>query len=212
MKRLNINSVVMRLELFSVILMSLATVGSAWSAYQSTLWGGIQTFRLADAGKAGREAGIKNTEATLRRLMDGVILMQYLDYFLKGEQELAAFYLKRLRPELKVAVESWLALNPLENPAAPPHPMVMKEYIVKQAEEAEELEKEAYARRVEAERANKISDNYVMTTVLFATTLFLGGIAPRFEILKLRIALLILASVVFFGSVGILATFPITFQ
>lgn len=212
MKGANTNSVRARLEIFSAVLMSLATVATAWSAYQATLWGGIQTFLLADATKAGRVSSLKSTEANLRRFADGVILMEYLGYFLQGQHDMADFYFKRLRPELKVAVESWLAMNPLQNPEAPPHPMAMKEYVVRQALEVEEFEKEAYARRTEAERANKISDNYIMVTVLFAIVLFLGGIATKFELPTVRLALLILAAVVFCGSVGVLCTFPVTFD
>ncbi len=212
MKGTNTHSGLVKLEIFSAVLMSLATVATAWSAYQATLWGGIQTFMLADAAKSGQVASLKSTEATLRRFFDGVILMEYLGYFLQGQHDMADFYFKRLRPELKVAVESWLAMNPLQNPEAPPHPLAMEEYVVRQIMESKEFEKEAYARRTEAERANKISDNYTMATVLFAIVLFLSGIATKFELLTVRLALLILAAVVFFGSVGVLYTFPVTFD
>jgi hypothetical protein len=44
------------MEIASAILLALATVATAWCAYQSTLWAGVQTFRLAAAGKADRQA------------------------------------------------------------------------------------------------------------------------------------------------------------
>lgn len=41
------------LEIIAAALMALATVCSAWSAYQATTWNGVQTFRLNEAN-AGR--------------------------------------------------------------------------------------------------------------------------------------------------------------
>jgi len=41
-----------RLELSSIMLLALIIVFTAWSAYQSTLWGGIQTFKLVDVNAA----------------------------------------------------------------------------------------------------------------------------------------------------------------
>ncbi len=36
-------------EITCAIVLSLATTASAWSAYEATLWSGVQTFRLAAA-------------------------------------------------------------------------------------------------------------------------------------------------------------------
>jgi hypothetical protein len=46
-------------ELLVAVILGLATLGSAWSGYQSGLWSGIQTFRLAESTAAGRRAGEK---------------------------------------------------------------------------------------------------------------------------------------------------------
>jgi len=46
-------------ELIVAVILGLTTLGSAWSAYQSGLWSGIQTFRLAESTAAGGEPGKK---------------------------------------------------------------------------------------------------------------------------------------------------------
>ena len=51
------------LDILTAVLLSLATVGSAWCAFQSTLWDGIQTFKLMDAHQAGRLASQKEIES-----------------------------------------------------------------------------------------------------------------------------------------------------
>jgi len=42
------------LDIGSAIVLALATMASAWCGYQSALWSGVQTFRLAAVSTAGR--------------------------------------------------------------------------------------------------------------------------------------------------------------
>jgi hypothetical protein len=46
-------------KVLSATILELAMLASAWSAYQSGLWGGIQDFRIAEAHVIGRQAGEK---------------------------------------------------------------------------------------------------------------------------------------------------------
>ena len=57
---------------------SLATLGSVWSAYQSGLWNGIQTFRLAESTVAGRRAEEKAVYANQLRGIDLILFEAYL--------------------------------------------------------------------------------------------------------------------------------------
>jgi hypothetical protein len=60
-------------ELLVAVILGLATLGSAWSGYQSGLWSGIQTFRLAESTAAGRRAGEKSVNANQLRGVDLVL-------------------------------------------------------------------------------------------------------------------------------------------
>jgi len=60
-------------ELIVAVILGLATLGSAWSGYQSGLWSGIQTFRLAESTAAGRRAGEKSVNANQLRGVDLVL-------------------------------------------------------------------------------------------------------------------------------------------
>jgi len=60
-------------ETVAALILGLATLGSAWSAYQSSLWGGIQNFRIADALAVGRRAGEKAIDANELRKVDAVL-------------------------------------------------------------------------------------------------------------------------------------------
>ena len=61
-------------ELIVAVILGLAALGSAWSAYQSALWSGIQTFRLAESTAAGRRAGEKFVHANQLRGADLVLM------------------------------------------------------------------------------------------------------------------------------------------
>lgn len=175
-----------RLELLSVMLMALIIIFTAWSAYQSTLWGGIQTFRLVDVNAANRQAAELNIQQTQYSMIDAMMFFQYVNAVNDNDQKLSDFYFERFRPDFKPAVQAWLDTNPFDNHDAPPHPFVMKEYKRTFAEQAEQKLKIAESKMDEAQQANQNSDNYVLFTVIYASILFLGSIATKFSSIKLN--------------------------
>ena len=60
-----------------------------------------------------------------------------------------------------------------------------------------------------AQKANHISDDYVVLTVRFAAVLFFGGIVSTFESQRLRTSVFLLAVALFTLSTIVLATLPI---
>ena len=182
-------------EVIAAVLLGLATLASAWSGYQSSLWGGIQTFRLAEAETIGRKAGGKAIYATQLRAIDAVLFERYASAVSEKNNHLAEFLFKRFRPEMKVAVEAWVALKPLKNPSAPLTPFTMAEYSVAVEKDAQKLQEEEGKKFVEARSANETSDTYLLLTVLYGIVLFLGGIAAAFEKQRLRVVIIVLAVV-----------------
>ena len=71
-------------------------------------------------------------------MMDAMMFMQYVNAVNDNDQKLSDFYFERFRPDFKPAVQAWLDTNPFDNPDAPPHPFVMKEYKQTYAEQAEQ--------------------------------------------------------------------------
>lgn len=114
-----------RLERFESVLLSIAILGTAWSAYQSACWRGIQTFRLTAAGVASRTALEKHLFTEQQFALDAMQVLHIVDQLVEGKSSIVEFYVKRIRPDVRAAVEAWLALKPLDNPNAPPHPLVM---------------------------------------------------------------------------------------
>ena len=202
-----------KLELLSVMLLALIIVLTAWCAYQSTLWGGIQTFKLVDVNAANRQAAELNIRQGQYSMVDAMMFFQYVNAVNNNDQKLSDFYFERFRPDFKPAVQAWLDTNPFDNPDAPPHPFVMKEYKRTFAEQAEQKITIAESKMDEAQQANKNSDNYVLFTVIYASILFLGSLVTKFSSIKLNQICFVIGVVLFtLVTISLFVFMPITME
>jgi hypothetical protein len=196
-------------EITCAVVLSLATMSSAWCAYQATLWGGVQTFRLAAAQRAGRESTTASIEALQLQAFDASMFISYMNAKNEENERQEKFLFKRFRPEMKKAVEAWLKTDPFNDPKAPQGPFKMAEYVQPELEEAKRHNEQFAKEHKAAEDANEHSDTYVLLTVLFASVLFFGGIASTIESHRLRVIILALALTFFVVTLAVLATMPI---
>jgi hypothetical protein len=196
-------------EIACAVVLSLATVSTAWCAYQATLWSGVQTFRLAAANKANRESSTCHIEALQLRAHDAAMGINWMQAKHEGNQRQEQFLFNRFRPEMKKAVEAWLNTDPFKNPKSPPGPFVMPEYVQPELGEATRLEDVSAQEFAAAQRANGTSDTYVLLTVLFASVLFFGGIAGTIDSRRMRIAIVSVALALFLVTVAFLVAMPI---
>jgi hypothetical protein len=197
------------LEIAATLLLAFATVGSAWSAYQSKRWGGVQMFSMVAANGARSEAVRLSDKASQLTSIDVSMFLQYISAVSSHQQQLADFILQRFRPEMKTAVNAWRATQPLKNPGAPPSPFAMKEYSLSTLQQSDQMNQLALQKLNEAKAANTRADDYVLLTVLFASALFFGGIGTKMQLRSLRIILLSLGIVVFVATAVTLFSMPI---
>jgi hypothetical protein len=196
-------------EIACAIVLALATTASAWCAYQSKLWGGAQMARGNAAVRASREGAVNALAALQARAFDASMFISYMQARLERNNALEAFLAQRFRPEMKPAVEAWLKLDPLNNPAAPTSPFRMAEYAQKETAELARQEELAAKAMAASREARRCSDDYVLLTVIFASVLFFGGIARAFDSRRLRIVLAAMAVLLFLGTLAALTTMPI---
>ena len=196
-------------EITCAVVLSLASMFSAWCAYQATLWGGVQTFRLAAANKANRDSAAASFTDLTTRAFDASMFISYMEAKHEGNERHEKFLFTRFRPELKKAVEAWLKTDPFNNPEAPPAPFKMAEYVQSELADAKEHDERFSQEFAAAQHANSSSDTYVLLTVLFAMVLFFGGIAGTVDSRRLRVTILAIALAVFAVTVTALATMPI---
>ncbi len=216
-----------RIELVATIMLSIAAILIAWSVFEGSKWGGIQSLELAAASAARTESVRSDNVANEQALID----ITTFDSWLLAVQEdidtglvrrddpldthpeaVSAFFYRHMREEFKPAIEAWLATNPfrslgLEDSAQLPYELDVYELAARQ--EAIRLSAVADDHIESARQANDTSDAYVFTAVLFATVLFFAGVSGKMANRRNRLIMLGLGILVILGASIFLATLPI---
>jgi hypothetical protein len=198
-----------RFELAATVLLALASVATAWSAYQSRQWTGVQSVQTSHATATRIAVNRASAVASRQLQIDVATLIQWVDAHEENLPRLVAFYEARFRPEFKPVFETWLATKPFTNKAAPATPFAMRQYRLQASIEAARLDRAAAADSQVAKDANQRADNYMLAVVLFATALFFAGISTKLDIPGMRWTLLTLGWTVFLGTAIWLITLPV---
>ena len=193
-------------ELAAVLLLSLATVGIAWSGYQAARWSGRQARSYAQASTARALANRASTLGGQERIQDLLNFNRWLEVSSAGDQQLTDLYVRRFRPEFRPAFDAWLAQDPLNNVGAIATPLLMPQYKVANFEKADRLEAVGDHRFEQGKEATEHADAYIFATVFFATVLFFAGISMRFRWAPMRQAVLGLGFLAFaYAAIRLLA-------
>ena len=179
-------------EPLALLLLSLATVGTAWCSFQAAAWGGVSQRFMNQSAAASRSAAAGQLQSQQLALLDVLLFSQYINARSLSNEPLSRFYAERFRGESKTAFEAWMATQPFENTNAPPHPFVTNFYQPRLLVEARLAEAESQRLWQQAGEAGRTSRSYVLITVLLASALFCGGTASKFEALWIRRAVLAL--------------------
>ncbi len=215
-----------RIELIATIVLAVATILTAWSAFQAGKWGGQQSVSFSEAGAARTESTRSDTRAGQLAQIDvamyidwvvalvdeidsGKIILEDASMYEPTSGTISGFLYLRMRPEFLPAVDAWLAADPLGNPNAPPSPFALDEYVLADALEADRLTTLADDKSVEAREANQNGDNYVLTMVLFAAVLFFAGVSSKMYRPRNRMLALSFGTFVLVAGIVIIATYPI---
>ena len=171
---------------------TLATVATAWAAYQSREWTGEQAQGYSRATASRIAVNRTTAVANRQEQIDVATFIQWIDANARGDDALARFYQARFRDEFKPAFAAWLATKPFSNAAAPQSPLEMPQYRLAASAEAERLEVQAGDHANRAKDANERANTYMLAVVLFSSVLFFAGISIKMRTRSTRIALLAL--------------------
>jgi hypothetical protein len=178
------------LEIAAALMLSLATLGIAWSGYQAAKWSGLQARRYTQASTARSLANQSATLAAQDRIQDLLNFNRWLEVKTEGNTQLPDLYERRFRAEFRPAFERWLADDPLTNTTAIPSPLLEPNYKLANMEKADRLERVGDARFEQGKEATENADDYVFVTVFFAIVLFFAGISLRFSWFPMRILIM----------------------
>ena len=199
------------LEILSAAILALATIATAWCAYQSARWSGLMTISFAKSNTARTQSTKLLSAGGQLIQVDVGLFLEYVNAAIVDQnQELADFVKERwFSDELAAATDAWLELDPINNPDAPRSPFAMSEYQSRGLQLSQSYDILADSYREDALNDNQRSDNYVLLAVLFASVLFFAGICTKFKHRWLQITLLMFAVVIICIGAGILLTFPV---
>jgi hypothetical protein len=215
-----------RIELIATIILAIATILTAWSAFQAGKWGGTQAINFSEAGVARTESTRADTRAGQLSQIDvamyidwataisdelqtGAITLSDTSAYAPTDGTVSGFLYKRFRVEFLPAVDAWLATDPINNADAPKTPFEMDEYVVADHILAEELSAEADLKGGDARDANQNGDNYVLTMVLFASVLFFAGVSSKLAANRNRLIALGFGIFLLLSGIIILASLPV---
>ena len=215
-----------RVELIATIAIAIATILTAWSAFEAGKWGGTQAINFSEAGAARTESTRADTLAGQLTQIDVAMYLDWVEAvaveFKEGEipsieeglsapqpGTVSGFLSVRFREEFVPAVDAWVAADPVNNPDAPKTPFDMDEYVVAKAVEANALSALADEKAQDARDANQNGDNYVLTMVLFASVLFFAGVSSKMGSHRNQLLMLSFGIVVLVVGIAILVSLPI---
>jgi len=197
-----------RVEIAEAVVLAVVAVATAWSGYQAARWDGHQAELY---GVSNRERALANRASTLggqQLLYDTSTFSFWLQAKTSGNLAAQRQFRRRFRPEFRPAYRAWLATEPFTNPRAPAGPTRMREYH--NAQLALAAQHEETAQRV-FERGTEARDNgerYLRNTVLLATVLFLTALSQRFDVLGVRLGLLVVSGVLLVIAMVVMARYP----
>jgi hypothetical protein len=100
-----------RVELVATVRLSVATVATAWSAYQANRWNGEQAKATSRANAARIESTRASGVANRQIQIDVALFTQFIDAFAQEQTELADFYRARFREEFTPSFDAWAATS-----------------------------------------------------------------------------------------------------
>lgn len=196
------------LEIVAVMLLGLATVGTAWCGLQSSLWNGEQDQMTVVAESQRSESSRMFGLATQQMAYDAAIVADYAQAVAERNDNLRQFYRNALiRKGFAPYLDKWEAdvasgrtpVNLLENAA----------YLTGLLGPYEDKLATAVQTEKDAARAGRISDLYVLTTVLLAVSLFFAGVTSSFRSPTLRLVLLLSGLATMAIAAGRLVDLPV---
>ena len=215
------------LELAAIFVMAIAAVLTAWTAFQSTKWSGVQAIHFSEAGAARTESTVFSTRAGQQTQVDISGLTNWLNAlqadiragdavlppsaaaYVPAPDTLSGFLFVRFREEFRPALDAWLNADPFTDPEAPATPFHTPEYDLEANRIADDLMVAADESARLARVANQNSNDYVINVVFAAMVLLFASLSTKLLRLRNRVLVFGLGVVLLFFTVYLVLRLPI---
>ena len=196
-------------EMVAVLLLGIATIGTAWCGYEASRWNQDQGDLARQSSDLRVEANRQFGLATQAIAYDANLVAQYAKAVVDGDTRLQDFYRSTLfRPAFLPVLERWQ--ESLQAGKAPQNLLEDRDYLDSQLAGYQETQSRAEAIDVEAKRAGENGDEYVLITLLLAAALFFAGVTTSFKMQAARLVLIALATLLIAYCISRITTLPVT--
>jgi len=186
-------------QIVAAILLGLAATFTALSAYQASLLDGDALQGYTTSTRTLSDANAFYGQGNQTTAMDQQLFIAYATAARQGDTDLADYLKTLMRPELREGIAWWEenddAVTALDETDENPH-------MVEDYSEAYDLEQDAAKLFTAAVKADNKGDKFELSTVLFALTLFFGGISTVFRKVGVSRALLVISAITLAAGVA----------
>lgn len=197
------------IEVLAVLLLAIATVGSAWCAYQSSRWNGEEANFSQHSTDLRVEATRLFSFGTQTMTYDSNIAAEYAKAYLDGDTELQAFYRNVLaRPEFVPVLDEWAAQADAGAEALGSL-LTDEDYLATRLSGYQDAMDQSDTLATQAREAGGNADDYIVLTLFLAGALFFAGVTSSFRSRSIQLLLLMMASVLIAVTAGQLSALPI---
>ncbi len=180
------------IELVAVLVLGLATVGTAWCGYQAAQWNGVSNAATSTSTDARVEASRLFGLATQKASYDSSMIAQYAEAVQAGNTGLVAFYRATIiREEMLPVIDRWEA--EIRAGGTPTRLIEDASYVDSQLGPYRAETAKADAATKVALQAGENSHDYIINTILLAVALFFSGVMTSFSFLPARVLLVVAA-------------------
>lgn len=178
-----------RLELIVAIMLGLAAVITAWTAFQSSQLGDKVQESYSEGIRISDQASQEYNTAVATDNQDQALFLQYASALVRDETDMASYIHETLMsPELAAAVDWWVD-QPTETGPDSPFVEDNPNWSNEQWDLANSLDDEALQLFADAKKADADGDEFDLLTVIVTLALFLFGIASLVRQQRIMIGL-----------------------
>ena len=198
------------LELAATVVMSLAVLVAAWSAYQASLWGGVQAANASQYSAQLTESSEITTLITAQQESDAQVMSTWLTMAADDNEPGMQILEERFDDTLRPAFDVWIA-GSIDGEVPPGLPQDLPEYEAG-FEELLDAKNFYVAGATEATEtaaeANRTGDSFVLVTVIMASVLFFAGVGTKLKSQPKRVTMLVVAGLLCTGAVVAMLSLP----
>ena len=197
-------------EVAATVVLSLAVLVTAWSAYQAARWSGVQSASASQYAGDLIESSEVATLIETQLEIDSQAMSTWLIMAVEDDQRGMEVLEERFDDTLRPAFDAWMA-GSIDGGIPPGLPQDLPQYEegFEELLEAKSFHLASATQATErAAEANRTSDRFVLVTVVMASVMFFAGIGAKLKGRTIRITMLVIAGLLCVGAVAAVLSLP----